>query len=65
MIPQMARAPSHAGSWYSSDEEALSVQLDKWLESVPDSAPCIGPASSATNETAAFPTPNARVIIAP
>ena len=60
----MARAPSHAGTWYSSDEETLSVQLDRWLEEVPETAPCIGPASGA-QQTATFPTPKARVIIAP
>lgn len=61
----MARAPSHAGSWYSSDEETLSVQLDRWLEEVPETAPCIGPVTGAANEIVALPTSKARVIIAP
>ncbi|KAL9058101.1 MAG: hypothetical protein Q9162_001963 [Coniocarpon cinnabarinum] len=60
----MSRAPSHAGTWYSSNEESLSLQLDRWLESVPDSAPCIGPLTGDV-QMAQFPTPRARVIIAP
>ena len=81
------RRATHAGSWYSADEEGLSFQLDSWLDAVPDKSKCIGPISSqAASETsdtstaeegvvgesagvdtgeAQFPTPGARIVIAP
>lgn len=57
------RAASHAGSWYSDDEERLDLELDRWLDAVPATAPCIGPMSA--QEPASFPTEGARIIIAP
>lgn len=57
------REASHGGSWYSDDEERLSLELDRWLDAVPETAPCIGPLSA--NEPATFPTAGARIIIAP
>lgn len=59
-----SREASHAGSWYSDEEEELSLQLDRWLDAVPQSAACIGPQSQGRG-LAEFPTPGARVIIAP
>lgn len=57
------REASHAGSWYSNDEERLSLELDRWLDAVPETARCIGPVSA--SEPAQFPTEGARIIIAP
>ncbi len=58
------RTASHAGSWYSENEESLSLELDRWLDDVPESTTCIGPESSAGAHVR-LPTAGARVIIAP
>lgn len=50
-----AREASHAGSWYSDDEETLTRQLDHWLSRVPDEIEGVGN----------LPVPGARIIIAP
>jgi predicted class III extradiol MEMO1 family dioxygenase len=48
------RFASHAGSWYSSQRETLSGELDQWLDTVP-----------AAIDGTQLPVPNARIIIAP
>lgn len=48
------RPADHAGSWYTSDPEALSDELDDWLGDVPE-----------TINDSHLPIPNARAIIAP
>lgn len=48
------REASHAGSWYESDAEELSSQLDGFLDLVP-----------ASFDGSNLPIPGARVIIAP
>lgn len=50
-----SREASHAGSWYSDDEEVLARQLDQWLDKAPDEIEGVGK----------LPVPGARVIIAP
>ena len=35
------RAASHAGSWYSSDRRKLALELDGWLDGVPNRVPLI------------------------
>jgi predicted class III extradiol MEMO1 family dioxygenase len=49
-----SRIASHAGSWYTEDPKALSAELDRFLERVPN-----------TIEAHPIPVPGARVIIAP
>ncbi len=48
------RAADHAGSWYESDAETLSAELDEWLDKVPDSI-----------DGHTLPIPGARAVIAP
>ncbi|KAL5612017.1 hypothetical protein BROUX41_000420 [Berkeleyomyces rouxiae] len=48
------RPASHAGSWYEEDSKILSQELDKWLDSIPDSV-----------DGKRLPLANARAIIAP
>ncbi|KAI9656404.1 MAG: hypothetical protein M1831_004656 [Alyxoria varia] len=64
-----SREASHAGSWYSAHSQTLSAQLDQWLDTVPNISTCTGPISSKAGSIAAaqasFPTPGARVVIAP
>ncbi|KAL4998842.1 MEMO1 family [Aspergillus recurvatus] len=50
-----SRAASHAGSWYSGNRQTLTLQLDQWLERVPDALEGLG----------SLPVPGARIIIAP
>ncbi|KAL4811035.1 MEMO1 family [Aspergillus unguis] len=49
------RAASHSGSWYSDRRQTLTLQLDRWLESVPETVEGLG----------SMPVPGARIIIAP
>ena len=55
IISMTTRLASHAGSWYSYDEETLREDLEGWVASVPGDVNGIGK----------IPQPGARVIIAP
>ena len=35
------RSATHAGSWYSADKRKLALELDRWLDEVPTTIPCI------------------------
>ncbi|KAF2201505.1 UPF0103-domain-containing protein [Delitschia confertaspora ATCC 74209] len=59
-----ARQASHAGSWYSSNKQELSDQLDEWLSDVPSKTTPIGTASSKQGELD-IPSTGARAVIAP
>ncbi|CCU82209.1 putative DUF52 domain protein [Blumeria hordei DH14] len=48
------RAASHSGTWYSSNPQKLSQELDNWLS-----------LAISTNKTRSCPVKNARIIIAP
>lgn len=61
---EVIRAPSHAGSWYSSSKSQLNSQLQGWLDDVKTPIECIGPKSQ--GETVSqVPAQSARIIIAP
>ena len=49
------READHAGSWYSSNGQQLTAQLDQWLDQVPNDA----------LPDASLPLPGARVVISP
>ena len=61
---QVTREASHAGSWYTSNGNQLSSQLDAWLAAVKPPLECIGPQSQGQS-VSELPVPGARVIIAP
>ncbi|KAI9689096.1 MAG: hypothetical protein M1822_000834 [Bathelium mastoideum] len=58
------REASHAGSWYTSNKQQLSTQLDASLARVPSSTTPIGPQSS-SDDAVELPSPGCRAIIAP
>ncbi|KAJ8612178.1 hypothetical protein MRB53_037568 [Persea americana] len=49
-MPSSRRA-THAGSWYSNDEEELDIQLSRWLDIVPETSTTLH-----TQETVEIPT---------
>ncbi|KAF2192098.1 UPF0103-domain-containing protein [Zopfia rhizophila CBS 207.26] len=59
-----SREASHAGSWYTSNKNELSSQLDHWLDKVPNTAIPIGTESSKEGPVS-IPSTGARAIIAP
>ncbi|KAF8432088.1 MEMO1 family [Terfezia claveryi] len=55
MPNKLEREATHAGSWYTNVPSTLDLQLESWLNAVPDQIEGVG----------RLPVPGARIIIAP
>jgi hypothetical protein len=60
----LSRHATHAGTWYSDDDDKLSNDLDSWLNAVPEPVKGIGSISK-QEPPISYPVPGAKVIIAP
>jgi predicted class III extradiol MEMO1 family dioxygenase len=58
----MARAATHAGSWYKKEARELNIELDSYLNRVPTELEGI---CSNSVTSGPVPVPGARAIIAP